>query len=361
MPNRQSTQTVRKIVLSIVSILIILVIVLIVSGYHYYTTSLEPLEPESNEDVPVKIPIGSSRTDIARILEENNIIRSAFVFNYHLRFTGEEGFQAGYYLFSPSMSTDEIVWMLQEGGTPITEESTGRLTIPEGFTIEQVAIVVDNQTDYSVEEFFELVENDEFLEEKLEEFPQLLEGAIEMREETLYTLEGYLYPATYEFFDDTSLADIVTQMLSRMDSVMSQYYDEIEEKGSTVHEILTMASFIEREGITYEDRELISGVFYNRLAINMPLQTDVSVTYALGEHQERITYDDLEVDSAYNLYQHRGLGPGPVNNPDEDSIRASMYPAETDYMYFLADLSTREIYFSETYEQHLEYQNKYLR
>ncbi|TVP92434.1 endolytic transglycosylase MltG [Alkalibacterium sp.] len=361
MPNRQSTQAVRKIVLSIVSILIILVIILVVSGYHYYTTSLEPLEPESNEDVPVEIPIGSSRTDIARILEENNIIRSAFVFNYHLRFTGEEGFQAGYYLFSPSMSTDEIVWMLQEGGTPITEESTGRLTIPEGYTIEQVAIVIDNQTDYSVDDFFELVESDDFLDEKYEEFPELLAEAIEHKDETLYTLEGYLYPATYEYFEDTSLDNLVTQMISRMDSVMSEYYGEIAEMDSSVHDILTMASFIEREGITYEDRELISGVFYNRLEIDMPLQTDVSVTYALGQHQERITYDDLEVDSPYNLYEHRGLGPGPVNNPDEESIRASMYPAETDYMFFLADLSTRNIYFSETYEQHLEYQNEYLR
>ncbi|GAA0484139.1 endolytic transglycosylase MltG [Alkalibacterium sp. s-m-22] len=361
MPNRQSTQTVRKIVLSIVSILIILLIILVVSGYHYYTTSLEPLEAESNEDVPVEIPIGSSRTDIARILEENNIIRSAFVFNYHLRFTGEEGFQAGYYLFSPSMSTDEIVTYLQEGGTPITEESTGRLTIPEGYTIEQVAIVVENQTEYTIEEFFELVEDDAFLEASAERYPQLLEGALDLREETLYTLEGYLYPATYEVFADTTLEELVTQMLGRMNQVMEQYYAEIEERETTVHEILTMASFIEREGITYEDRELISGVFYNRLEINMPLQTDVSVTYALGEHQERITYDDLEVDSPYNLYKHRGLGPGPVNNPDEESIRASMNPAETDYMFFLADLSTRKIYFSETYEQHLEYQNKYLR
>lgn len=361
MPNRQSTHTVRKIVLSIVSILIILLIVLAVSGYHYYTTSLEPLDPESNEDLPVEIPIGSSRTDIARILEENNIIRSAFVFNYHLRFTGEEGFQAGYYLFSPAMSTEEIVWYLQEGGTPITEESTGRLTIPEGYTIEQVAIVIENQTDYSIEDFFELVESEEFLNDIAEDYPQLLSGAIERREETLYTLEGYLYPATYEFFEETTLEELVTQMISQMHNVFAGYYDEIQQNEATVHEILTMASFIEREGITYEDREVISGVFYNRLAIDMPLQTDVSVTYALGEHQERITYDDLEVDSLYNLYEHRGLGPGPVNNPDEESIRASMYPAETDYMFFLADLSTREIYFSETYEQHLEYQNEYLR
>lgn len=361
MPDKKSTHTVRKIVLSIVSILIVLIVVLVVSGYHYYTTSLEALDPESSDEIPIEIPIGSSRTDIARILEENTIIRSAFVFNYHLRFTGEEGFKAGYYLFSPSMSTEEIVWQLQEGGTPIAEESKGKLTIPEGFTIEQVAIVIDDQTDYTIEEFFELVEDETFLQQKVNEFPELLTEAVEVRESTLYTLEGYLYPATYEFFENTSLEEIVTEMIKRMHQEFQAYYAEINEMDTSVHSILTMASFIEREGITYEDREIISGVFYNRLAIDMPLQTDVSVTYALGEHQERITYDDLEVDSAYNLYEHRGIGPGPVNNPDGNSIKASMYPAETDYMYFLADLSTREIYFSETYEQHLEYQNEYLR
>ncbi|GEK87999.1 UPF0755 protein [Alkalibacterium putridalgicola] len=361
MPDRKSTKTVRKIVLSIVSILIILIIVLVVSGYQYYTSSLEPLEPERNTDVPVEIPIGSSRTDIARILEENNIIRSAFVFNYHLRFTGEEGFQAGYYLFSPSMSTEEIVSQLQEGGTPIMEESAGSITIPEGFTVEQVAIVIEQQTDYSVDEFFELIESDAFLEEKLEEYPDLLTGAMEVKEETLYTLEGYLFPATYEFLDDTTMEQLVTQMISRMDQVFQEHYTEIEEQETTVHDILTLASFVEREGITYEDRELIAGVFYNRLDVGMALQTDVSVTYALGEHQERITYDDLEVDSPYNLYQNTGLGPGPVNNPSEEAIQATLYPAETDYMYFLADLATREVYFSETYEQHLDYRDEYLR
>lgn len=360
MPDRQSTKTVRKIVFSIVSILIILTIVLVVSGYQYYSSSLEPLDSESSEDIPIEIPIGSSRTDIARILEENDIIRSAFVFNYHLRFTGEEGFQAGYYIFSPSMTTDEIVTQLQEGGAPIMEESTGRVTIPEGFTVEQVAIVIEQQTDHSIDDFFALIEDEDFLSDKAEEFPELLTGALAVQEDTLYTLEGYLYPATYDFLEDTTLEQLVTQMITRMDQVFEEYYSEIEEQETTVHNILTMASFIEREGITYEDRELISGVFYNRLDIGMPLQTDVSVTYALGQHQERITYDDLEVDSPYNLYEYTGIGPGPVNNPSQESIQASLYPAETEYMYFLADLTTREVYFSETYEQHLEYKSEYL-
>lgn len=361
MPDQESTRTVRKIVLSIVAILIILIIILGITGYRFYTTSLEPLEPESTEEISVEIPTGSSRTDIARILEEEGVIQSAFVFNYHLRFTGEQGFQAGYYLMSPSMAIDDIVEYLQEGGTPIPDDPSGRLTIPEGYMLEQVAMIVESQTEYTVQDFKELVEDEEFLDTLLETYPDLLSDTLEVSEETRYTLEGYLYPATYEFYEDSSLESLIIQMVRRMDQEMNPYYEEIEEMDTTVHSILTMASFIEREGITPEDRELISGVFYNRLEINMPLQTDVSVTYALGEHQERITYEDLEVDSPYNTYMHTGIGPGPVNNPAGDSIRASMYPAETDYMYFLADLNTRDVYFSETYEQHLEYQNEYLR
>lgn len=354
MPDQESKHTVRKIVLSIVAILITLIIILGFSGYHYYTSSLKPLDPDSTEEISVEIPIGSSRTDIARILEEKGIINSAFVFNYHLRFNGEQGFQAGHYKFSPSLSSDEIVESLKKGGSPITEESTGSITVPEGYTIEQIAGVISENTDYSEDEFFDLVQSEEFLQKKRDEFPKLLNSAYDAREDTLYKLEGYLYPATYDFYEETTLEELVTQMLSRMDQVMQKFYTDIDSQETSVHRILTIASFIEREGITPEDRKLISGVFYNRLAINMPLQTDVSVTYALGEHQERITYDDLEIDSPYNLYQHTGIGPGPVNSPAEASINASMYPTKTDYMYFIADLSTKEVYFSETYQQHLE-------
>lgn len=361
MSDRESTRTVRKIVMSIVVILIILLIILGFSGYHFYTNALEPLDPESDEEIAVEIPTGSSRTDIARTLEEAGVINSAFVFNYHVRFSEEEGFRAGYYLFSPAMSTDEIVSMLQEGGSPIPEEPEGRLTIPEGYMLEQVAMNVESQTEYTTEEFMELVEDDSFLNTLLDDYPELLSTTMEMREETRYALEGYLYPATYEIYDEVTLESLVTRMIDRMNQAVEPYYEEIEASEFTVHEMLTLASFIEREGFNAEDRDLFSGVFYNRLETDMPLQTDVSVTYALGEHQERISYEDLEVDSPYNTYMYTGLGPGPVNNPSENSIQAAVHPAETDYMYFLADLETGEVYFSETYQEHLDYQNEYLR
>lgn len=357
---KKTKRTVQKIVFFIVAILLLLLVVLGVTGYRYFTTSLEPLNPESEEVVEVEIPMGSSRADIARILEDNNIINSAFVFNMYIRMNEEEGFQAGYYKLSPSMGPDQIIDRLQEGGAPVPQESVTTIPIPEGVTVEQIAVIIGEQTEFSEEDVFSLLENEQFLQEKADEYPRLLTSAMEAKEDTIYTLEGYLFPATYNYYEGMAADELITAMLKKTDDVLSQYYAEIENQDKTVHEVLTMASLIEREAVEDEDRQLISGVFQNRLDSGMPLQTDVSVTYALEEHKERITYEDLETDSPYNLYQHRGIGPGPVNNGSESSVQAALNPAETDYYYFLADLDTREVYFSETYSQHLQYKSEYL-
>lgn len=361
MPESQKTKrTVQKIVFFIVAILLLLLVVLGVSGYRYFTSSLEPLNPNSEEAVEVEIPMGSSRADIARILEENNIIKSAFVFNMYIRMNEEQGFQAGYYEFSPSMEPDEIIDNLQEGGAPVPRDSVANITVPEGITVEQIVGIISEHTEFSEDDLFSLLDNTQFLQEKASEFPRLLTSAVEAQEETIYTFEGYLFPATYDYYEGMTADELITAMLDKTNDVLSEYYEDIEEQEKTVHEVLTMSSLIEREAIEDEDRQLISGVFVNRLEAGMPLQTDVSVTYALEEHKERITYADLETDSPYNLYQHTGIGPGPVNNGSESSIQASLYPAETDYYYFLADLDTREVYFSETYDQHLQYKSEYL-
>lgn len=361
MPETQNTKrTVQKIVFFIIAVLLLLLVILGVTGYRYFSNSLEPLDPTSEEIIEVEIPIGSSRADIARILEENGVINSAFVFNMYIRMNEEQGFQAGYYEFSPSMDPDEIIDSLQEGGAPVSREALANVPVPEGVTVEQIANIISEQTEFEEDDLIVLMENDQFLEEKENEFPQLLESAMEAKEDTLYTLEGYLFPATYEYYEGMTANEMLTNMLQKTNDVLSNYYEEIENQEKTVHEVLTMASLIEREAIEDEDRQLISGVFQNRLDAGMPLQTDVSVTYVLEEHQERITYADLETDSPYNLYQHTGIGPGPVNNGSESSVQAALNPADTDYYYFLADLNTREVYFSETYEQHLEYKSQYL-
>lgn len=329
-------------------------------GYRFLKNGLDPVDRASEEVIEIEIPLGSNRNAIGTILEENDLINSPLVYTLYTRLNDEKKFQAGTYQMSQSMSLEEIVTYLNEGGTPITSAPIARVAIPEGIHLEEIANRFEESTDFTKENFMDLVQESIFIEAMVEKYPDLLTDAMEAAPQTRYTLEGYLYPATYEVYEETTMEEIVDEMLGQMNKVMSPYYEEIQAGNLNVHEILTLASYIEGEGVSDEDRALIAGVFYNRLNIDMLLRTDPSVSYALGEHRERITYADLEIDSPYNTYKYKGIGAGPINSPSVSAIKASLNPAETDYLFFLADLETGNVYFSETYEEHLELKSKYL-
>lgn len=348
----------KRIVLSITAAFIILVVLFGLIGYQYVTTSLEPLDKNDQTEKIIEIPTGSSSKDIAQILQNNNIIKSAIVFSYYVRMNNETGFQAGNYEFSPSMSLDTIISQLQEGGT-VAEYKGNKVLVKEGITIDQIADAIAATTDYSKEDFLTVIKDEAFLTKMKTNYPELLTSALEA-EDTRYRLEGYLFPATYDFPEEMSLEELVENMISKMDEVMQEYYPKIKESNRNVHDVLTIASLVEREGFTLEDRKLIAGVFNNRLEINMPLQTDIAVLYALDEHKEYVSNNDVAVESPYNLYVHPGFGPGPVDSPSADAIKATLEPTESEYLYFLADMSTGKIYYAETYQQHLEYKAEYV-
>lgn len=355
---QKEKKLVKRIVLSITAAFIILVVLFGLIGYQYVTTSLEPLDKNDQTEKIIEIPTGSSSKDIAQILQNNNIIKSAIVFSYYVRMNNETGFQAGNYEFSPSMPLDTIISQLQEGGTA-AEYKGNKVLVKEGITIDQIADAIAATTDYSKEDFLTVIKDEAFLTKMKTNYPELLTSALEA-EDTRYRLEGYLFPATYDFPEEMSLEELVENMISKMDEVMQEYYPKIKESNRNVHDVLTIASLVEREGFTLEDRKLIAGVFNNRLEINMPLQTDIAVLYALDEHKEYISNNDVAVESPYNLYVHPGFGPGPVDSPSADAIKATLEPTESEYLYFLADMSTGKIYYAETYQQHLEYKAEYV-
>ncbi|MCM3512792.1 MAG: hypothetical protein PWR19_2136 [Carnobacterium sp.] len=355
---QKEKKLVKRIVLSITAAFIILVVLFGLIGYQYVTTSLEPLDKNDQTEKIIEIPTGSSSKDIAQILQNNNIIKSAIVFSYYVRMNNETGFQAGNYEFSPSMSLDTIISQLQEGGT-VAEYKGNKVLVKEGITIDQIADAIAATTDYSKEDFLTVIKDEAFLTKMKTNYPELLTSALEA-EDTRYRLEGYLFPATYDFPEEMSLEELVENMISKMDEVMQEYYPKIKESNRNVHDVLTIASLVEREGFTLEDRKLIAGVFNNRLEINMPLQTDIAVLYALDEHKEYVSNNDVAVESPYNLYVHPGFGPGPVDSPSADAIKATLEPTESEYLYFLADMSTGKIYYAETYQQHLEYKAEYV-
>lgn len=355
---QQEKKMVNKIVLSIITILFLLLVVLGVVGYHYVTTSLEPLNASSKEEIQVEIPSGASSADISRILEKDKVIKSASVFSFYIKLNNETDFQAGYYLFSPSMTLDEIIHSLQEGGSPVAFDGT-KILVQEGVTVEQIADSIEKSTGFTAAEFLKIVQDPKFLADLQTKYPELLSNAMDAKD-TRYVLEGYLFPATYDFTEEMSLKEVVENMVKKTDEVMQEYYTAIQEKHLTVHEVMTLASLIEREGNTYEDRTKIASVFFNRLEAEMPLQSDISVLYALNKHKEVVTYKDLEVDSPYNLYKNTGYGPGPFDSPSQDSIKAVLNPAETNYLYFLADTKTGKVYFSRTYTEHQELIDEYI-
>lgn len=350
MIERQSeARIVRRIVLVISLILFIVVGGVITGGYFYVKGALQPLDPESTEEKEIEIPIGSSVTGIANILEENGIIKNAKIFKYYVKFKNESGFMAGDYVLTPAMTITDIIGSLKTG--KVLEEVAFKITIPEGKQLREIATIVGEKTHHDVEEIFAHLNDEAFIDEMMQKYPSLLTEEI-LASAIKYPLEGYLFPATYSFYEEKpSIEEIVTTMLSKTTSIIDQYAGQLEEHEMTPHELLTLASLIEEEATAQLERDMISSVFYNRMEIGMPLQTDPTILYAQGEHKEKVLYKDLEIDDPYNTYRNAGLTPGPIANAGISSIEAALQPAETDFLYFLAT-GSGEVLFSKTLEEH---------
>lgn len=346
---RNEAKLIRKIVLIIAIVLLLIISGVVGGGYFYIKSALEPANPKSNKNVNITIPIGSSVSTIGNILEENGIIKNATVFRYYTKFKNESDFMAGDYKLAPSMTMQEIIDNLKTG--KVMKNVAVKITIPEGKQLDQIATIIGEKTDHTKEEILTKLDDKKYLQKLMKKYPDILTDDI-LQKDIKHPLEGYLYPATYSFYKkNPELEDIVEAMLDKTSKVLVQYQDLMNKQNFTIHKLLTMASLIEEEATEETDREMIAGIFNNRLDIGMPLQTDPTVLYALGKHKDRVVYKDLEVDSPYNTYNRKGLPPGPIANAGEMSISAALNPAKTDYLYFLAT-PTGEIIYSKTLEEH---------
>lgn len=316
---------------------------------------LVPANANDTQIVEVEIPEGTPVSTMGDMLEEQGLIRSSSAFSLLVRVQGAAAnLQAGVHDLSPSMTMPEIVAALQEGAE---EAGMLKVTVNEGLTVDQIAEVVADSTSYSAEDFLNLMSNQEFLAQLVQRYPILTDSY--NNPNVRYVLEGYLFPATYDVAQGETLESLVTQMVDKTNEVLSKYQADIDASSYSLQDIMSIASLVEKEGQTTEDRKLIAGVFYNRLEQGMPIQSDISVLYALGTHKEMVTYDDLEVDSPYNLYTNAGLPPGPMNSPSEDAIAAALEPTDNDYLYFYANLKTGEVFYTDDYEQHQAWAQEY--
>lgn len=374
MRKRKTNVIAMRISAILVTIIVLLTLATAFVGYRYISTSLAPVNSKSTEYVQIEVPEGAGNKLIGNILEEAGLIKSSSVFNYYTKFKNFANFKSGYYNLQPNMSVEEIAKELQKGGTsePVSP-ALGKVRITEGYTIKQIAASISNnvntkttsdKTPFTSEEFLNLIQDDSFIASMVEKYPQLL-GSLPSKSDVKYQLEGYLYPATYDYYEDTTLEDLVEQMIAAMDTNLDPYYNSISKQNMTVNEVLTLSSLVEKEGSSDEDRQKIAAVFNNRLAQNMPLQSNIAILYAMDKLGEKTTLTedatiDTSIDSPYNIYVNTGLMPGPVDSPSLSAIKAVITPAETNDLYFVADVTTGKVYFAEDYETHSANVEKYV-
>ncbi|WP_188453559.1 endolytic transglycosylase MltG [Virgibacillus oceani] len=353
----EEARTVRKIVSIIIISLILILVVGGISGYMYVKSALKPVDSSSKKEINVEIPMGSSTSDIAHILEEKGIIKDARVFRFYIKFQNESEFQAGEYALTKAMTLDEIIEALQKG--KVMEEALYTVTIPEGKSIEQIAEIYANKLKINKEDFLTKINDPAYVEQLMGKYPEILTNAI-LEPDIRMPLEGYLFAATYDFYEEKPTVEaIVEKMLKKTVEVVTPYLDDIAARDTTVHEAITMASLVENEAKTVKQRKMIAGVFYNRLEDGMKLQTDPTVQYAMGEHKEKVTYKDLEIKSPYNTYYVDALPVGPISNFAESSLKATLQPEETEYKYFLHDKEGK-IHYSKTNKEHNKLKDKYI-
>ncbi|MBM7554673.1 endolytic transglycosylase MltG [Thalassobacillus pellis] len=356
----EEASIVRKVVAIVLTALLVIIVGGGIAGYLYVKSALQPVDPSSEEEVSVEVPLGSSTSHIANILEEKGIIKDATIFRFYTKFKNETGFQAGEYEFTPSMTIEEVINTLKSG--KVMRESLFSVTIPEGKTLEQIATIFasEENTNFTKKEFLKKANDPKYVKSLMDKYPRLLTDAI-LGEKIRYPLEGYLYASTYQYYkENPSIDKIINQMLEKTVEVVLPYKDQLENVPlDSIHDAITMASLLENEARSAEQRKKIAGVFYNRMAKEMPLQTDPTVLYALGEHKDRVLYEDLEVESPYNTYHVTGLPVGPISNFNENSLKAALNPTESDYLYFVAD-SEGNIYYSKTHEKHLQLKKEHI-
>ncbi|MGE7764417.1 endolytic transglycosylase MltG [Peribacillus sp. NPDC096540] len=340
---------VRKIIMITIASLILLIGIVCLVGFLYINSAMKPVDPDDDTIKTVKIPIGSSVNGISTLLEEQGIIKDARVFKYYIKFRNESGFQAGEYKLSPSMPIQDIVTSIKTG--KLMKEAALKITIPEGKQLIQIADIIAVKTDQDPKEIFKKLNNEKFVKSMQKRFPELLTSEIENKN-VLYPLEGYLFPATYDFYEEKpSLETVVIEMLKKTEETLQGYETQMNKKDYSVHQMLTFASLVEEEATAQVDRGKIASVFYNRIEKDMPLQTDPTVLYAKGSHKSKVLYKDLEVKSPYNTYKNKGLPPGPIANAGTTSIDAVLKPEKTDFLYFLAT-PEGEVLYSKTLDEH---------
>lgn len=316
---------------------IVLSMILLCLGSIIYGLT-QPVTSSEGDKIIITVKQGMAADEIGELLYQRSIIKSVFVFHAVAKMQGKaNSLQAGEYTLSKNMTVQQIVAMIAKG-----ETSYQQFTIPEGYTVEQIANLIQEKQLGNASKFKTAAQN-------VMPFPYMANS----NPNVVYKSEGYIFPNTYRIAKGASEDQLLNMMVSQFDK---QFTDSMRERASaiglSIKDVIILASLVEKEAQLERDRPIIAGVFLNRLKQDMPLQSCATIQYILGYPKPELSVQDTEISSPYNTYQHMGLPPGPIANPGIAAINAVLYPKETEFVYFVADKQGAH-HFSKTYEEHL--------
>lgn len=334
--------------------LIFIIFALAIFSLLYYAYAVSSSAGKRNDEVFV-IAKGESVEQIADNLESKNLVKSAFFFKLYLTLNDKTAdIKAGQYSLNPNNNIKKLVEVLTNG-EQIDKEK--KITIIEGWNIKEINEYL-NKNNIGTKDGFSKLTTRKISDWQLSfKRPNFLNYADQNTD-----LEGYLFPDTYRIYNDAATEDVVKKMLDNFSKKIDQkILDDIKAQGKTLPQIITMASLIEKEVAKKEDMKIVSDIFWGRIKIGQALQSCATLAYILGVNKPQYTKEDTEIVSPYNTYKNPGLPPGPICNPGLDAIKAAVYPAKTEYNYFLTNPENKQTIFSRTYEEHVANKAKYLK
>ncbi|HCP08330.1 MAG TPA: endolytic transglycosylase MltG [Candidatus Moranbacteria bacterium] len=325
---------------------IILILAVIVGGIFYLRYQAYSSRGSAGEKI-FEISKGEGNIAIAEKLKNEGLISSKIYFYYYVKANrAQNKFLPGKYSLNGNMTIPEIVLTMtrEENILP----GYAKVTFPEGWTAKQMSERLSANG----------LDGDGFLKIAQGPSSDIIAGYDFLKGEK--NLEGYLFPDTYFFGKDLSAEGIVKKMLDNFDrKISAETRNKIKGQGKTIKEIMTMASIVEMEVRSEEDRVLVSGLYWNRIKVGQPLQSDITLTYILGVNKKQYSFEDTRTPSPYNTYLHKGLPPGPIGNPGLSAINAAINPKDSPYNYYLSDPETGKTIFSKTFEEHVANKAKY--
>ena len=343
----------------IISILVVVIILLLgfLGCFWFYKENLKAVSNQQ-EEVIFEVKQGQLQESVLQSLKENNLIRNVDIAKLYIKLHGLSDIKYGIFTLDRYWGTEKIVEALNDA--TMAKQDEVMITFKEGMWAKDIAKELENKLGVSQKELLSLWNDTTYLQTLIKKYDFLTDDILQ--NETKVKLEGFLFPETYVFRKDASLKEITETFLDHFQLVYERNKADFDKNGKSIYEIITLASMVQYEASTVKDMGLVAGVFENRLAKGMKLESSVSVCYSL--YDDLTSGEDCEIqyltESPYNTYLHEGLPIGPILNPGEDAIKAALNPTKNDYLYFVADIyGDGSVYYAKTYDEQLKNQEKF--